>query len=711
VTRRSAVAAPLRPPRKADLQALWGVTPGWWLWAVPIRILIVIDGRINTGHERDSLFGFGLGPVLDTIREWFFLWVKIEVDVVKRDPAPQDESELGVLPDILHYDFRFTQEGFSLDDYDQLWLFGDWPGIDSDGWRDDTRIDKPENSPLSSEELRTIAEWMDRGGGVFATGDHGVLGATLSSKIPRVRAMRRWTWAQGALPEKVGPSRHETLVRAPVPVGEDGREYWEGDRWPQRIYPVYSAAPTNPLYASVFGVGSPHPLLCSRTGVIDLLPDHMHEGEVMPDDEVDLNAPLAIPGYAGVEFPAERPIVLAAGAPGGAVDLELFGFRPRPTVIAYGLTAQPETPVKRYGLIAAYDGDRVGVGRVVVDSTWHHWFSMNILGFADDNPEVYARLQAYYRNVALWLATPAQRAYMLFWATWGAITSSAPNTFDRTLTSWQVGERALDVIGRSAPQCFVDELVATVASAGLAGVPATAGEEYGRGSRLSSLPSEVVARAVVGSIGTALIDEAVALQEARATGGRHSIDPRALRDRAFRGLLGARQMLAEALERAAADGAAIREELHDLEDKLQIPEVPVLSHGAAIRIVIERIAVQDLPGRRSEERGSVALVRVRSGNVLLSEVSVPIDATADADTIIFEGTVSPGDELTLEVLDSRRGAAKMRQADSRFEDLLTGDPRDWIGSHAPGNGEWPMRYRVEQADLIERSVPGSAEES
>jgi hypothetical protein len=341
------------------------------------------------------------------------------------------------------------------------------------------------------------------------------------------------------------------------------------------------------------------------------------------------------------------------------------------------------------------------VGRIVVDSTWHHWFSYNILGFAEDNPGVYARLQAYYRNVALWLATPAQRANMLFNATWGAITSSAPNTFDRTLTAWQVGERALDVIGRSAPQCFVDELVATVASVGVAGMPATAGEEHGRASSLASLPSEVVARAVVGSIGTALVDEAVALQEARATGRTHRLDGRALRDVAFRGLVEARRLLADALESAAADGAAIREELLGLGENLQLAERPLMSHGAPIRIVAEGIAVEESRNRGSKDRDSVALVRVRSGDALLSEVTVPVDATVGAEVVIFEGVVSVGDELTVEVLESRRGAARLRQGDSRFEDVLTGDPSDWIGSHAPGNQGWPMRYRVERANLVE----------
>ena len=78
---------------------------------------------------------------------------------------------------------------------------------------------------------------------------------------------------------------------------------------------------------------------------------------------------------------------------------------------------------KRFGLVGAYDGDSVGIGRVVVDSTWHHWFSYNLHGFQAANPAMYELMQAYYRNVGLWLATPAQRQSMVVAASWGIVVS------------------------------------------------------------------------------------------------------------------------------------------------------------------------------------------------------------------------------------------------------------------------------------------------
>ena len=118
----------------------------------------------------------------------------------------------------------------------------------------------------------------------------------------------------------------------------------------------------------------------------------MHEGEVIEEDAIELGKPLGIPGYAGVEYPP-------------AVDPQRP--RPRPTVVAYGRTTSfvqhedGSVNAKRFLLIGAYDGDAAGIGRVVVDSTWHHWFSVNLVGLRTGNPAAYRRMQAYYRNVGL----------------------------------------------------------------------------------------------------------------------------------------------------------------------------------------------------------------------------------------------------------------------------------------------------------------------
>jgi hypothetical protein len=61
------------PDRSAapDLYRKWGVLPGPWLWATHLRILFVLDGRIDTGRTSGC---FGLGLVLDTLRDNSFAW-------------------------------------------------------------------------------------------------------------------------------------------------------------------------------------------------------------------------------------------------------------------------------------------------------------------------------------------------------------------------------------------------------------------------------------------------------------------------------------------------------------------------------------------------------------------------------------------------------------------------------------------------------------
>src|SRR4029453_2723747 len=150
---------------------------------------------------------------------------------------------------------------------------------------------------------------MDRDGGVFATGDPSLLGASMCHRIPRVRTMRRWTRAQ-QVPTFSGDARNETLVHAPG--GDDAKE---GDRWPQQIYPVLQHDPRVP---NVFGAW-PHPVLCGRTGVINHFPDHMHEGGLFENNEVRLDDPLDIAGYDRDEYPRVRPVVATSAAAASAV--------------------------------------------------------------------------------------------------------------------------------------------------------------------------------------------------------------------------------------------------------------------------------------------------------------------------------------------------------------------------------------------------------
>ncbi|MBC7930574.1 MAG: hypothetical protein H7Z38_08390, partial [Rubrivivax sp.] len=61
-----------------------------------------------------------------------------------------------------------------------------------------------------------------------------------------------------------------------------------------------------------------------------------------------------------------------------------------------------------------------------------------------------------FRNVAMWLASPAKQSYMFFRATWGGIIRyPLVERLHVDLPIWVLGESARDAIGRRAGQCNV----------------------------------------------------------------------------------------------------------------------------------------------------------------------------------------------------------------------------------------------------------------
>jgi hypothetical protein len=422
-----------------------------------MQILIVVDGPISFNHAP-----FGLTAVLDTLRANGDFFVKFDVTKAHRQadwykPDPGTDPYYMYTPD--YEGFRFSgpgkPDGFDLNGYDQIWFFGFYVRNHPDA--------------LSDAELEVISRWMDRGGSVLAAGDHEELGAALCSRIPRVRSMRKWFDPSipavkdhvTGVPPVGGLFRHDTLT-----PGHDSIVTFddESDDIPQTIVPRY------------YGLGAvglrsrPHPLLCGKDGVIDILPDHPHEGEVVDDADINLDDTYTFGSYAGVaEYPAYG------------------GVRPTPEVIAWGDVHARQwaddankgaVNAKRFGLIGAYDGHAAGIGRVVVDSTFHHWFDVNLTGrhpyeldsYPTDwsNPKTrgfgatpagklaYARIQNYFTNVAIWLGPRNQQKCMLTRATWG-ITQRYPaiERLSPRLPIPHLGEVAIDALGRRASQCTV----------------------------------------------------------------------------------------------------------------------------------------------------------------------------------------------------------------------------------------------------------------
>lgn len=530
----------------ADLEVGW--------WPVPsLHILVVIDGRIKLDSGKDS---FGIRWALDTISE-AAPPLRVQMQIAHRDPPRRGEDTAAWLDGkwLQRWEFKFSDPRFDINYFDQIWFFVDHPGEFAST---DEEIGQ---FALEEDELRLIARWMDAGGAVFATGDHELLGASACSRIPRVRKMRRWTKAQG-VPAANGITRNETLQ-----AREDSADR-EGDNLLQPVELVQWLTVGTPLQLH----DRVHPVMSSSDGPIDRFPDHMHEGELIQDADVELDATLGIAGYDRPEFPVVRPELL-----GGVVGVvRAPGSRPRPRIIAWGRTTNPMpgeiiafgdpylsvSPAidrtKRFGLVSVYDGQLAGVGRIVCDSTWHHWFNMNLKGIAGAHAGVdYRKIQAYYRNVALWLSGQEYKQSVLIGALGNILMRDSPMAFSGRHTDWELGERAEELLRRDFSPEWINELAAAFVN--LTALYAAKGDRLGSAAApdWSSIPEGVVNRAILGRITNTLMRP---VQEARwAPAGKRpdKFDFTALAAEAVRAAAGAPELIGRSLKAAAADLGAL----------------------------------------------------------------------------------------------------------------------------------------------------------
>ncbi len=341
--------------------------PDWWPEIFPFftrctpRVLVVTDG-LSFGSA-----DFGLARFL--------------AELAKAVPAPTITTQI-------HNSGGWTFDAtVTTAKYDQIWLFG------SSG------------PALTAAEVSVIATFMQAGGGMFATGDHLLLGKALCGDVPRVRKMRDWQ----NVPMSV--DRIDTVTNP----GPDLRTQFDdqSDDIPQRIFPMY------------YGSGSSwtvHPLLRSPLGDIDVLPDHAHESECLVGSK--LFEDYTLHGLNFDEFPDLAGAPLAPEIVAWSVSAGRY-LNPPGTIVG-----KPPTTPKLFGAISAWDGHRVGRGRVVCDATWHHFININLdgtgavaapgndrnglrdtaLNFTQD----FHQIAQYYRNVLDWLV-PWNRRWCRWW--------------------------------------------------------------------------------------------------------------------------------------------------------------------------------------------------------------------------------------------------------------------------------------------------------
>lgn len=340
-----------------------------------LRILFVTDGRFDdTNSVYEHMNNARVGCTDFEVQRAHYSYNEAPLEI-QSNPGPDEPHYTG---------FQFRSEkpdgGKLIDDYHVIFIF-------AVGFSDDL---------LDDAEATEIHRWMDAGGGVFATGDHATLGQRLASKIPRVGTMRKWTDADG-VPPGGGVNRIDTNQPDPTNPGEVNGTVTisigaESDAFPQSIDWLTQRR----MRLSAFReIHYPHEILCHPSlGPIDVMPDHPHEGECVPPSEINMDAkvkyddsnsaPYEYPTYDGHQ---ESPRIIARGHNASQYKQAKGALNP-----------------KVFNMISVYDGHKSNAGRVVVDSTWHHWYGMNINGLAAAGGDNWEKIGRYFLNVARYLA-------------------------------------------------------------------------------------------------------------------------------------------------------------------------------------------------------------------------------------------------------------------------------------------------------------------
>lgn len=516
-----------------------------------IHILVVADGEFTFGR---SYYGFF--ELISHLVKRPKSWVQLSFYLAHRNEdqsTPPEDEWIFRLEDKFKFNdkIKVGDEEKSISFFDQIWLFG-YQYDDYD---------------LPHEEIKVIRDFMDAGGGIFATGDHEMIGKDLCGKIPRVRSMRSWHLK---VPNRWKNQRNNSITPSFDILDEKDLFLFEYDAQPKEVvarkYHCYQwLHPNADPEFEIPRVGRneipsafilpdrtlAHPIFSARDQrepTLNALPDHLHEGEVIT---LDAHKWKAIIWRAHVEhlcrqlFPnlfceaclpqieeilsklmaMLQPVfeMVDAGLDLGEVanicrtfweehrenDAEMchctgkdwldcvrnflkssqvycewpvdFMDKPLPwetiastnnrdvSQLAQRRTLEKKPRAKEYGVVGAYEGflTKGGVGRIVVDSTFHHWTDGNIAGWVERSQEFspvrmvrapilfegftseegaphLKKIRNYQRNVAIWLTPRKKQGRMAAYALWGAlIYSPLMESIDEKLTTWQLGRNTI----------------------------------------------------------------------------------------------------------------------------------------------------------------------------------------------------------------------------------------------------------------------------
>jgi len=433
----------------------------WFVRPCRVRTLLVTDGGLDFGGG-----DFGLSTFVSILLNDTLNFVRFELTLAHLSSDVSDgdvmAGEAGIARSIK--DFRFDEpDHFTPELYDEVWLFGIETSLHRSSYATrDGDHDRYPADRLGDAELAALSAFMNGGGGLFATGDHGRLGRCLGGSVSRARSMRLWdhTSANNDLDQVSmgGPRRNDTNR-----PGDPGTQFDDqSDDIPQTIEPLLYSAWVSPFFKARW----PHPVLCGPRGVIRVLPDHPHEGECV--EPGDLSATYEFDGSP--EYPP-------ATDGSGPIEPEVIATSSVPAGNTAG--TKDATVAHSFGAIGAYDGHRAGVGRVVTDATWHHFVNINLVGeIGIPETEVKGRgflasaageahledIKAYYRNIAVWIAPPGRHVCFRSRLTWSllhehrvveAVFTHPDLSLDKAHVShlYELGAHARDVLGKRASRC------------------------------------------------------------------------------------------------------------------------------------------------------------------------------------------------------------------------------------------------------------------
>jgi len=392
---------PVRPIRPFPIPIFKECTP---------KILVITD---NLSFSSGS--SFGLTEFVDSIKASTIQGMTPRVITAQYNPA-------GVLSynsasqHISNYHFTDNTHGLLKSRYDVVFILS---------------ISGGNGTLLASEAgaLDRIVDFMEAGGGLFCTGDHSTLGAGMCADIPRVNKMRKWF---AGVPSGGGSDRLTTTAPGINEVYEFNDQ---SDAVPQRLYANYRSVAGGFNSASPF-TGAAHPLLQMPNGnrVIEVFPDHAHEGECLVPTSSAGSLPNGSPEWPNSVLPEMVALSMSHGN---------------------GYFGKQAVEPKAFTAISAYDGHEADVGRVATDATWHHFVNINIKpGMADIAGQDLIDIKQYYANLADWLMPKNVRRCLRF--TWILSALATTELFEELPNAplSKLSTQSLEEIGNSVRKTF-----------------------------------------------------------------------------------------------------------------------------------------------------------------------------------------------------------------------------------------------------------------